>query len=119
MPTRKRRRWGSRVRVAGLLLILAVLAAASAAYWLVLHIAVGLGFAVLLAAAVWAGMLIERRRTPRPAPVAAPPAAGWQPAPAPDHHGDQIRDLEDAAGRPIDAVIASYRLIQRKYGART
>jgi hypothetical protein len=47
---------------------LAFLAAAGAAYWLVLHIAVGLGFAALLAGAVWLGMLVERRRTAQPQP---------------------------------------------------
>jgi hypothetical protein len=31
-------------------------------------------------------------------------------------HEQLVDDLEDAAGRPIEAVIASYRHIQRQYG---
>lgn len=31
-------------------------------------------------------------------------------------HDQLVGDLEDAAGRPIEAIIASYRHVQRQYG---
>jgi predicted membrane channel-forming protein YqfA (hemolysin III family) len=96
------------------------MAAVSAAAWLVLHLLIAGGVAVLIGAAFYGGKRHERRKTPRqPVQSAAPPAAGWQSTPAPDPRSDQIAYLEQLAARPLSAIIASYETVQHRYAGRS
>jgi len=67
--------------------------------------------------AFWAGRRYEGR--PRRKHIAVkPPEPPTQPLPKVPHLADQVAELERAAGRPIEAIIASYQMIQRKYGGQ-
>jgi hypothetical protein len=118
---RSRRRSRHLVRDLGLFAALMSVAA-------VLDLAEHLGL-LLLAVAVGAGAFeagrrVERhrrgraRRQPagRPARVRqAKGSADTRPPPVVPAAADQLAELERVTGRPIEAVIESYRLIQSKY----
>ena len=109
MPGRRSSRRGMPLSVA--LAILAALFAVAVAAEAVMHLAL---LAVALgpsAVAFWAGRRYERRQVAQPSQItpvirdksASDPAA-------------QVARLEHLASRPMSAIIASYELIQRKYG---
>jgi hypothetical protein len=69
-------------------------------------------------------------RTEVPRAAGAAPSRGAQPSPPQDQPptrplpevpavADQVALLEQLAGRPIGAIIASYQVIQRQYGGRS
>lgn len=86
------------------LLILAVMALIGAAWWLLAHLLILAGVAVMVGGAFYVGRQYERHRTVTP--QSAPKARVRVPAPNPA--ADQITHLEQLAARPIDAIIASY-----------
>jgi hypothetical protein len=108
MSPRRRRRRG--VPLWAALAVFAVMFAFGVAVDAVEHLAllaVACGPAVV---AFWAGRRYERRRSAAPRPAQAVPRG-------PDRAA-QVAELERLAARPIEAVIESYKVIQRKYGGR-
>ena len=105
---RRRRRRGRGVPLWAALAVLAVMFAIGVAVDAVEHLALLAVACGPAAAAFWAGHRWERRKsaTARPAPRAAR---------GPDRAA-QVAELERLAARPIEAVIESYKVIQRKYG---
>lgn len=102
--SRKRGRKGVPLWVA--LVILAAMALIGAAWWLLAHLLILAGVAVMIGGAFYVGRQYERRRavTPQAAPKA-------RVVPAPNPAADQIAHLEQLAARPIDAIIASYERV--------
>ena len=121
MSARLRRARGRRYRrrsVRGINLALIVLLVAFCGFtwvvWLAAHVAVLGATAAAVACAFWAGRRHEQRTAYRPAtPARGRPADQIRAVPDP---ADQVALLERTAGRPMDAIIASYQLIQRRYG---
>jgi hypothetical protein len=99
------------------LVVLAALAVLGAVAEVAEHLAVLAVIAAVSIAAFSAGCRYERCRAQRPAAVnrAEPPTRPLSKVPA---VADQVAELERLAGRPIDAIIASYRMIQRRYGGQ-
>jgi hypothetical protein len=125
--TRRSRRRGRRdigllIAVAVLAILVPVTAAAEVAEHLILLAAA----AGIFVAAFVAGRRWERRRPGKLRRSARAPAVPSQPQtvpptwplPAVPAVADQVAELERLAGRPIEAIIASYQVIQRRYGAR-
>ena len=92
------------------------------------HVALLAAVALPVAAAFWLGRRYERRKArggttaPRvrqdPRKPSAATTASFGAIPAAPHPGDQLAELERLSGRPIDSIISSYRVIQRKYGGQ-
>jgi hypothetical protein len=106
---RRRRRRGRGVPLSVALVLLALLAALVAVVDAVEHVALFAAAAGIAAGAFAAGRRWERRRA-----TGKTPRGAGRVTPGPDRAG-QVAELERLAGRPIEAVIASYRQIQRKY----
>jgi len=103
--TRKRGRKGMSLSTAGL--ILAALAVVASAWWLLLHVLILAGVAVMVGGTFYVGRRYERRRAAPSHPAAPKPRA----VPAPNPAADQIAHLEHLAARPIEAIIASYERV--------
>jgi hypothetical protein len=105
---RRRRRRGRGMPLWAALAVLAVMFAVGVAVDAVEHLALLAVACGPAAVAFWAGRRWERRKSaatgPAPRPVQGPDRAA------------QVAELERLAARPIEAVIESYKVIQRKYG---
>jgi hypothetical protein len=97
------------------MLILAALAVLGVVVDLAEHLAVLAPIPAAAVVAFAAGRRYERRRPRGRVRIEQAPAPTGDQAGSPDP-ADQLALLEQLAGRPIDAIIASYQLIQRKYG---
>lgn len=126
--TRRTRRRRHDVGLVRGLLLLAMLVLVVGALDMAEHLGLLVLLLVLAAGGFGLGRRYERRRgqaaavSPRARSAAAsrkrPPAATTAPLaaiPARPDPADQIATLERVCGRPIEAVIESYRLIQSRY----
>jgi len=111
----RRPRRGRGMSLTAAILILGAMAVLGVVVDLAEHLAVLAPIPAAAAVAFAAGRRYERRKSGgRAAAERAPVPTGDQvgsPDPA-----DQLALLEQIAGRPMDAIIASYQLIQQKYG---
>ena len=139
--SRHRRHHPVALIVLGTALLLAADIAAWAV-WAIWHVLSALAPVLLLAGAGWAGWRLWRRRSTRLRAVQGPrvrvvqgtvasgdPEVARLRAERDDlrrqvakleddaaRHDQLVGDLEDAAGRPIEVVIETYRHVQRQYG---
>jgi hypothetical protein len=121
--SRRIRRRGSRVRRTFRDVILLV--ALCVVVWLAGHLALLAVVVALGAGGFELGRRVERRRgvrRPRVARISraalAQAPADTRPLPVAPGAADQLAELEHVTGRPIEAVIESYRLIQSRYSGR-
>ena len=85
------------------------------------HVALLAAVALPVAAAFWLGRRYERRKArggttaPRvrqdPRKPSAATTASFGAIPAAPHPGDQLAELERLSGRPIEAMLATYRRV--------
>ena len=108
-----RPRRGRGMSLTAAMLILAALAVVGVVVDLAEHLAVLVPIPAAIAVAFAAGRRYERRRPRGRARIEQPPIGRQVDAPDP---ADQIAQLEQLAGRPIEAILATYQRVARYHG---
>lgn len=111
----RRSRHGHWTSLAAAMAVLAAIAIIAAVVDLAEHLAVAGAIIAVAALAFAAGRRYERAKPRGRAPVTPPPAPAAKQAASPDPAG-QLEQLEQLAGRPIEAILATYQRVARYHG---